>query len=241
MQHWSLFHLSWNDASFLGKLVLFVKSQLNSNFKSSNTAKRAEGYSALSSNYYSIAATTVARLRTLLTWRWSKLLLLPFALLAYLVTWLPLGAWCYWRMLAASHKVVELIGYEGMSADQCDIRQSILRRRGYYSEASHCITIGLRKGDVSNTTRCLLFIGLADVCLHLDGATRVPTILKEILALAPSVSDPHQLVRIYRNSADLMDRIGKGTTISGVSSQELREKAHAIAIAHDMADQLLKL
>src|SRR3989344_5857620 len=150
----SIYDLSWSETSFLAKLRLFFNSNQHEKkrIRSHDSCVRAEGYSALSSTYYSIVGTAFSQLKASLQPKW----LAPVRLAAWCFTWLPLATWCHWRMLHLSNHVVELISYEGMSADQCDVRQSILRRRGEYDEAKMCIFSALWRDVEKAHTRGLL-------------------------------------------------------------------------------------
>ena len=157
---------------------------------------------------------------------------------AWCFTWLPLSAWCYWRMLHLSNHVVKLIGYDGMSADQCDVRQSILRGRGQYDEARKCIHSAFTKNAEAHT-RGLLHIGLAEIYWHegdlYDAEMEVHAALAE--AREAEKQDPWQATRIYRHCADITDLI-KHNPILG---NKLRDKAKELAQTTGARDQLLKL
>lgn len=234
----SIYHLSWGRTSFLAKLQLFFKSQKQEKEKmqSSDQRVQAKGYSALSSTYYSIIGTALSQFRATLRPTWL-VWLAPVRIVAWCLTWLPLAMWCYWRMLPLSDRIVEIVGYEGMSADQCDVRQSILRRRGQYDEAKKCILAALAKNPEKAHTRGLLRVGLAEIYRHegdwRNAGKEVRTALTE--AEKAESEDPRQATRIYRHCADI---IKQGDSILG---GQLRQKAEALAHATDAQDQLLKL
>lgn len=240
----SIYDLSWGETSFLAKLKLFFKSRKQEGKKIRQSFNRyvlAEGCSALSSTYYSIAGTAFIQLRDVASdifgWRaWS----VPFRLAAWFLTWLPLGAWCYWRMLALSNRVVKLIGYDGMSADQCDIRQSILRRQGLYYEAEKCIHAALAKNPEKAHTRGLLYVGLAEIYRHRGDWQNAEVVVGAALIAAREAErqDPRQAARIYRRCADITDFIDQDNQFRG---DQLRRKARELAEAADVKDQLLKL
>jgi len=111
----SIYNLSWRETSFLAKLQLFFKSQNREKQKiqSDDPQVQARGYSALSSTYYSIVGTAFSQLKTTLRPKWL-VWLAPVKVVSWCFTWLPISAWCYWRMLSLSNRIVELIGYDGM-------------------------------------------------------------------------------------------------------------------------------
>ena len=234
----SIYDLSWGETSFLAKLQLFFKSQKQEKEKkrSSDPQVQAQGCSALSSTYYSIVGTAFSQLMVALRPKW----LAPVRIVAWCFTWLPLAAWCYWRMLPLSDRVVKLIGYDGMSADQCDVRQSVLRRRSKYDEAKRCIRAALAKNPEKAHTRGLLRVGLAEIYRHEGDWRNAETEVKVALTEAEKAEklDPRQAARIYRHCADITDFVEQGDPIPG---SQLRHKAQALAKATGAQDQLLKL
>lgn len=143
-------------------------------------------------------------------------------------------------MLPLSDRIVELIGYEGMSADQCDVRQSVLRRRGRYVEAKKCIHVALAKNPEKAHTRGLLHVGLAEIYRHEGDWHNAETEVHAALTEAGEAEkqDSRQAARIYRHCADITDFIEQGDPISG---SQLRRRAQALAQATDAQDQFLKL
>jgi tetratricopeptide (TPR) repeat protein len=234
----SIYNLSWGETSFLAKLQLFFKSRKQEKEKmhSSDARVQAGGLSALSSTYYSIVGTAFSQLKVAL----RPKLLAPVKVAVWCFTWLPLAAWCYWRMLPLSNRIVELIGYDGMSADQCDVRQSVLRRRGQYDEAMRCIRAALAKNPEKAHTRGLLHVGLAEI-YHYKGDRQ--SAQEETHAALAEVAeaekqDSRQAVRIYRHCADLFSQIGGNDRHA---TDDLRRKAQELAQATSTRDQLLKL
>jgi len=234
----SIYDLSWGETSFFAKLQLFFKSrkQEKEKVRSSDRQVRAGGYSALSSTYYSIVGTAFSQLKATL----RPKLLAPVKVAAWCLMWLPLAAFCYWRMLPLSNRIVELIGYDGMSADQCDVRQSVLRRRGQYDEAKKCIRAALAKNPEKAHTRGLLRVGLAEIYRHegdwRNAKAEVRTALVE--AAEAEKQDPRQAARIYKHCADITDFVEQGDPLPG---SQLRRKAQELAQGAGARDQLLKL
>ncbi|MBI5742643.1 MAG: hypothetical protein HZA25_02290 [Candidatus Niyogibacteria bacterium] len=234
----SIYDLSWGGTAFLAKLQLFYFTLKNEGWRvrSAEPRTRAQGYSALSSTYYSIVGTAFAQLKATLKPKW----LAPVRIAAWCLIWLPLAAWCYWRMLPLSNRIVKLIGYGDMSADQCDVRQSILRRRGRYDEAKKCIRAALTKNPEKAHTRGLLRVGLAEIYRHEGDWRNAKTEVGAALVEAEQAEklDPRQAARIYRQCADITDFVEQGDPIPG---NQLRQKAQMLAKAAGAQDQLLKL
>ena len=234
----SIYDLSWGETSFLAKLQLFFKSrkQEKEKMQSNDRQVRAGGYSALSSTYYSIVGTAFSQLKAVL----RPKLLAPVKVAAWCLTWLPLAAYCYWRMLPLSNRIVELIGYDGMSADQCDVRQSVLRRRGQYDEAKKCIRAALAKNPEKAHTRGLLRVGLAEIYRHEGNRQSARTEVYAALAEAVEAEKqaPRKAARIYKPCADLFGQVG-GNDLH--PTDDLRRKAQELAQATGARDQLLKL
>lgn len=237
----STYDLSWSKTSFLAKLQLFLKSQQNEKqrMRSGDRRARAEACFSLSSTYYTIAGTGFSQLKATLRPKWL-IWLASLRILLWCLTWLPLVAWCYWRMLPLSNRMVELIGYDGMSADQCDVRQSVLRRRGQYEEAKRCIHAALAKNPEKAHTRGLLRVGLAEIYRHEGDRRNVETEVEAALGEAEIAEkqDPRQAARIYKHCANLTDFIEEGDPIPG---SQLRRKAQSLAESVGAQDQLLKL
>ncbi len=234
----SIYDLSWSKTSFCSKLQLFFKSrkQERRKMRSSDPQVQAQGCSALSSTYCGIVGTAFSQLKAAL----RPKLLTPVKVAAWYFTWLPLAAWCYWRMLPLSNRVVKLIGYDGMSAAQCDTRQSVLRCRSRYDEAKTCIRAALAKNPEKAHTRGLLRVGLADIYRHESDWRNAESEVKAALTEAEKAEkqDPRQAARIYRHCADITDFVEQGDPIPG---NQLRRKAQALAQATGAQDQLLKL
>ena len=233
-----IYDLSWGETSFLAKLQLFFKSrkQEREKMRSNDRQVQAGGYSALSSTYYSIVGTAFSQFKAAL----RPKPLAPMRIATWCLTWLPLAAWCYWRMLPLSNRVIELISYDGMSADQCDVRQSVLRHRGQYDEAKKCINAALAKNPKKAHTRGLLRVGLAEIYRHEGDWRNAKTEVRAALveAVEAEKQDPRQAARIYRHCADITDFVEQGDPIPG---SKLRHKAYVLAQATGARDQLLKL
>jgi hypothetical protein len=231
--------LSWNKVSFLAKLQLFLKSRKDylEKIQSNSALDQAEVCSSLSSSYYSIVGTGVVHFRNFFRCSW-KLVLLPILVLFWLLTWFPLMLWCYFNMLHLSNRVVKLIGYSEMTADQLDIRQSILRRRGRYKEARVCIEIALKK-TLNHHTRGLLCVGLAEIFLREDNRDGVVMEIRSALHEAEKCEgrEPQQASRIYRHCSSLHFKLEGNNSFEG---ELLRSKAKSLAMSVGAKDQVLK-
>jgi hypothetical protein len=237
----SIYKLSWDKSSFLAKFDLFTRSidQSAELVCSEDTLKRSDGYSALSSTYYSIAGTVAAKFRSLFHLRWS-LLLLPATVPLFLLTWLPLGGWCYFRMLPLSDKALACAGgYDNFSADKCDVRQSILQKRKKLGAAVNCIFVGLKKPNISHHTKAFLYLGLASAKLTSGDKLFAEESLKWSLGLVGVVQEynKNQAIRIYKKAAELAGKLDSFIP----APVTLRRRAKELAENIDAKDQLLKM
>lgn len=234
----SIYDLSWARTWFIAKLILFFRANLKQRrkIKSVDIATKAAGYSALSSTYYSIAGTAGAQCKAIQKQAWG-FVWVPL----FLMTWISLGGWCWWRMLYLSDRVVELIGYEGMTAAQCDTRQSILRSRARFFEARTCIDFGLRKDPIDAHTRGLLYCGYAETF----GRQGDQHTMKRYVLLALDAAkeaertDPRQAGRIYKQCAPLADWIRMASPF--ITGAELLRIAEVLACQTGATDQILKI
>jgi tetratricopeptide (TPR) repeat protein len=232
--------LSWKKASFFAKLSLFFKSHRRTteekHFQDFNLA-HAIYYSRLSSIYYSIAGTARVKLLSIFGLHGWRALFVPGFLIVWCFTWLPLGGFCYWRMLPLSDYVVaNLNGEWNLSPEQCDIRQSILRHRGRLTEAQNCIMHALSK-EAKQHTRGLLYVGLADIACWQGNDEEAYVYIKnaEHIAALIATSESEQAARIYRHLAELFSDVGDET-----AHKRYYEKAEQLENDAEVND-LLKL
>jgi len=239
----SIYDLSWKETSFLAKLQLFFKAREEFKTRKLTMSKyqAAESYSALSSTYYSIVGTAVSQHKKAPRSSWISLLRLGW----WSITWFPLAMFCYWRMLPLSNRVVQLVGYDEMTVGQCDIRQSILRKRSQLEEARECIRNAWGKNFRSAHIESLLYAGLADI------EAREEKFLMAEVALSHAIywgkkaeeEEPAQAARIYRGCANVMRyMVKKGWILAQnlTSIEELGERARALNLKSGAKDQLLK-
>jgi hypothetical protein len=236
----STYHQHWNETGFGTKLNLLLASYRTHRLAMPHRPFRqsANAYSALSSTCHSIVGTAGAAIKSHLTFG-PGVFRLPFDF----ITWVPLGAWCYLRMLKYSNEMVfRAGGYKHLTADQCDIRQSILRLRGWMPEAERCIKEGLAKDPRGHTLGQLL-IGKA-ACLERrnegeSGRDEQLVIAMTIKSIASTIREqnPQQAIRLYRGIADILARID-GYSYEALSA---RVSAYELATSIGAKDQLAKL
>lgn len=240
----SIYDLSWNKDSFISKICLFFKSNLNARKrinlgnKLGNYRDKAAAYSALSSIYYSIAGTAYAKFRAIFEVNSLWLFCVKFP--TFIFTWAPLGLWCNYRMLHLSNKFALLIDAEDATSGECDIRQSILRRKGKYIQAKIWILLGLNKKDIETHTGALLYIGLADIYKNSGDWRKTEEYVGKALEIVAQVEEinPNQAVRIYKHCANLTDWFEEGDPLPG---KNLRKKAENLARRIGAKDQIVKI
>ena len=233
-----IYRLSWDDDTFFGKVKLLLSSYKKEREKidSQNPYTKGAGYSALSSTCFSIANTAKAKLKA----SFSPWYLAPFKLTICLFTWVPLGAFCFFWMLPLSNKVEEILGCESMSANQCDIRQSVLRAWHFYRKALNCAQWGLAKKDISTHTIALLHLGMSDIYLKIKCPFTAEEHLLEVTHKIEKIKkeNPRQAVRIYKKSAFLYQKIHGHESIK---AKTLLKKAEKLAKEIGAKDQLTKI
>jgi len=232
----STYDLSWKRDDFFSKLILLGKSFLKViwGMCSFEAHARAESCSAFSSTCYSIAGSAYSKLTKAREAGWQT----PLSPAIWLPTWGILGALCFSFTLPFSNMVLWTIGYAGMTADQCDIRQSILRAVKMYDEAKKCIEVGLTKEPMKAHTRGLLLIGLADVYLHSKDTEKADQAMWSAVAEAKAAKteEPMQAERIYRHVGNIADRLDYVTL-----GDNFRQTAQNLIDATGAKDQALKL
>ena len=143
-------------------------------------------------------------------------------------------------MLRYSNQVVKLIGYDTMTVDQLDIRQSILRCTFQYKEAKSCIYLALKKNPEKPHTRGLLNVGLAEILIK-DGdrmSAKFELARAVTEAKVSEEDNPQQAVRIYRHCARLYFRLNDNFIIDG---ELCLHKARTIALKIEAMDQVIKM
>ena len=220
-----LYHLSWCEAGFASKLKLFFSETWKQHKRTFtlHTQTRVSAYSSLSSTYYGIAGTGFAAYRSAKG--------NPADLVFWGLMWLPLSAYCFVMMRLYSRFAVWAAGLNNLTPDQCDVRQSILRKWLAYHAAARVIREGLQKPCAPHTWG-LLNVAYAEVARKLRYPSHDPSLsINHALIAAKECEEkcPQQAVRIYRQCGVL-----KG-------DRDLLEKAHFLALKHGLDDQLLKL
>lgn len=227
----SVYDLSWNADSFWAKLSLFFASYRENwaAITSGNAASQSVASSALSSTFYSIVGTAHAKLsevgRQELAWRY-------WYFVTWFWTWGLLGGYCYFAMQWHSDAV------DIKTAEQADVRQSILRRTRRYAEAITLIHEFYENS--AGHTRGLLAIGLADCYGHVDHLASSKERTKYInaaIGVAQSIENdsPAQTARILRGAAKLKMEDGEP-----VDAMTLNTWAKRLAETVGAKDQILK-
>jgi hypothetical protein len=255
----SIFDLSWNEDGFFAKLHLIIKSesetkkawQLRVNKSCVNRGggiaqwknKQRDVLSALSSAYYSVAGSCFSWVRRppVFLSKKNPLVVLEIIFRVFQIPfWLLLGAYCFIRMLPTSDKMLSIAGgYENLTADQCDIRQSILRRYRNWEEALECIEYGARKNP-SLHCEALLLVGKSYCRMNLGYLTWKDDVVGYLdrmleISIQTIKDNPHQTSRILRHCADL------GRMVSNNESDLCRLRAEQLAQQVGAKDQLLKI
>lgn len=210
-------HLSWNSNSFIDKVKLLYLSYKKEKDKinSKNKIIKGEGYSNLSSTCYSIASTAQAQLKFSFCKAWHKLIIYPF-------TWLPLGSFCFIYMLILSNKAEKFLG-DKISADQCDIRQSILRAWRMNKKALSFAKLGITKKEILPHTKSLLHLGIAEIMMPQDSSyAKIHVFIALAQADKVEKENPAQAIRIYRKAGTLYKKMG--ATIESVIYMKKAEK-----------------
>lgn len=253
----SIFDLSWNEVDFFEKLHVVIKSEKESNtiwlqeFRrewngsleddKDQIDKKINSLSALSSTYYTVTGTAGRQIKRIL---WDQFGTIQGAFMFIfniwqVPFWLLLGGYCFLRELPTSNKMLKIAGgYENLTADQCDVRQSILRRHRKWKEALVCIKFGLSKKLIGHT-RAFLLIGrvythLGLKCFFEKGEK---TDLDEAISIANAicVTNPNQAIRIFRHCGHLYNKTYCG------DGKSFLKKAELLAKSIGAKDQLLKM
>lgn len=202
-----------------------------------------EAMSGMSSAYHSAGGNALGRMRD----AWAPLKLF----------WGIVGLWCAERALAWSNRLWDNIPKSQLTADMCDIRQSICRkvaqhipwRRKYLVNAWWAIVEGLdllsEGAPHASHTLPLLLTGKADVMLRNgEDYQEVKKVMGEIRRLADDVvaylspdfiQEMRQFTRVYRHLKDLYRRIGNDADAD--ACQRIMEQ---LAEESGAGDQVLK-
>lgn len=191
--------------------------------------KRVAAYTAISSTYYSILATGKRQ--------YDSVVHYPFRLIAWVLTWGPLMTLCVFRLELLSDSALEAVGgdYSKLTADQCDVRQSILRSLGKWERAKEAIEAGLKDVNAKPHTLALLYLGKAEIALNEGHWQSVPGLLSIVESHAQHIPlrEVGQRARVYRKAARLSPDPNEGL--------KFWMKAEDVVRTHGLEDQLLKL
>lgn len=191
--------------------------------------KRVAAYTAISSTYYSILATGKRQ--------FDSVVHHPFRLIAWVLTWGPLMFLCRMNIGLASDQALEAVGgdYSKLTADQCDVRQTILRFLKRWNEAKLAIEAGLKDVNAKPHTLALLYLGKAEIALNEGHWQVVPGLLSIVESHAQLIPlrEAGQRARVYRKAAKLSPDPNE--------SNKFWMRAQEVVRAHDLKDQFLKL
>jgi hypothetical protein len=128
-----------------------------------------------------------------------------------------------------------------LSADELDVRQTILREAKRDEEALRVIDEGLKKPGISTATKSLLLVGQTEALLKVDGEKaekRIKKIMEEVKALVARVEEeaPLQAIRVYRALARYAKHVGNRADLA-----QLAQKAQALIDERGAKDQERKL
>ncbi|HEY4517277.1 MAG TPA: hypothetical protein VJI74_00085 [Candidatus Paceibacterota bacterium] len=178
--------------------------------------KRTDSLGAASSTFYAAAVNTGAGFKKH-PWKF----------------WLaPQARKCFKIALKLSDEFEGARGIEAMTADELDVRQTILRRALRFKDAERCIIKGLTYHDASAHTQALLHLGQAEAGI---GLKRNPQIsLETAERMIPKIKDLNQAVRVYRGCARVYDELGKLK-----EAKRLRAEASQLAKSQGLPGQEL--
>lgn len=235
----SAYDLAWKHTSLRSKLLLIEKSRDLEFWKivSDNVAAQAQGHSALSSTYYSVAGTGVSKLLSYRNQGFKTFFLIS----CWLLSWFPLVITSLILMKKHSDKVEDLLGKD-MSADQCDVRQSILFRLRKYDKAIEIGLLGLSKMPLSTHTEGLLHSVLAKG--YIRKKETYPEALNSIYVALKKASEteaqqPLQASRIYKHIGDTF-LLHQDNEVNRLGAEEWYKKSSALAKKYGAMDQTLK-
>lgn len=224
--------LSWKETSFWSKLKLLGLSWYKNfpKFSHESPYKKGEAIIAHASTCYSIVGTAKAYADSIRKMSPVKMLTSIFPL-AFL--WTPLAGFCYWASLWLAQKAYRETCTKRLSADQCDVLQSIFRLHGKYKEAEECIETGLKKPGIDFHTEALLHIGKAYCYRYNSGNPSLVEVETELhlayrQARLAEETHPAQVSRVYRHIAILLEYCG---------SEELRPPDKFLKRAKELAEE----
>lgn len=169
----------------------------------------------------------------------------------------PWKIWWAWRVLRCLHRAVRFsdrlhreVGLEGMTPDQLDVRQSVMRKARRYTDALSCIEEALgRPGELEPHTQALLHVGRAQIMLagpkrfvnEAKGKESMVAARKLVERFAEG--DPAQASRVLRGYAELLVIIHErfGTPLDSALLRSTRRRAQGLAERAGATDQLLKM
>lgn len=127
------------------------------------------------------------------------------------------AAFCAFLAMVVSDLVVLVAGgLGGLTANQCDVRQSVLRRVYRFDGAMEVISEGIRKCEEEKPrppthTRALFYLGEASIHMHFKEASIADGFYTRIGFLLPRIEEEgeyDQLSRICRHMAEYYRKVG---------------------------------
>jgi len=130
---------------------------------------------------------------------------------------------------------------DSLTADELDVRQTILREAKRSDEALPVIEAGLKKPGLAASTKALLLIGQMEALFDTEGEKaekRAKKIMEEVKALVETVRAESELqaIRVYRALARYAKRVGNRTELA-----HFAQEAQALIDANGAGDQERKL
>lgn len=228
--------LSWRKVDLFSKFRLLRQGMeriMRDERASVSRETLAAAYSGLSSSCYGILGTARAQLQLL------RKKPLTLEAVAVAPAWLSFGVLNGVLMIWSSRRAVALVGLEGMTPDQLDIRQSILRVLRRNAEAEACILEALKRPSIKLHTRALLTLGRAWVAFRQHRHQEANQWMHEAAAMAAEVSSEEglQAARVFRGAANLNDVLDAEKAEQG---HAWRTAAECLIALHGADDQRLK-
>lgn len=150
--------------------------------------------------------------------------------------WLIVGAFCFFRALRLSNRFEKEQGLHNLTANELDVRQSILRKAGRRRDALERIEMTLARNDISIKTRVFLEIGKGEILEWEGKIQEASAIYTHVWMLVNEFKDdPTTAVRICKAVAGYFLRHADGRWI------EAFEQGLRIAEENQLTDQIEKL
>ena len=180
-----------------------------------------QALSALSSTYYAAAGNAFTHI--------------GFSPADWNPDWLIAGLWCLMRALWFSERLIRRVGMHGMSADQLDIRATILRKVRRRREALRCINEALGRPRVSAEARALLEVGRGEILSHFKRLPEAVQAYRQALELIPEIRVQSQVRVLKSLGLHEMDERNPD------QARHYLGRALCLAKENDLGDQVVKI